>query len=87
MNGVKHYLIDILEPQEEFNVVNFKTYAKAANKDIYNKGKLPIIVGGTGFYIQALLYDIDFKVKEDPIYRKKLEALAKEKEIITFIRS
>lgn len=80
MNGVKHYLIDILEPQEEFNVVNFKTYAKAAIKDIYNKGKLPIIVGGTGFYIQALLYDIDFKKsKEDPIYRKKLEALAKEK--------
>lgn len=80
MNGVKHYLIDILEPQEEFNVVNFKTYAKAAIKDIYNKGKLPIIVGGTGFYIQALLYDIDFKKsKEDPIYRQKLEALAKEK--------
>lgn len=80
MNGVKHYLIDILDPQEEFNVVNFKTYAKAAIKDIYNKGKLPIIVGGTGFYIQALLYDIDFKKsKEDPIYRQKLEALAKEK--------
>ncbi len=80
MNGVKHYLIDILDPQEEFNVVNFKTYAKAAIKDIYNKGKLPIIVGGTGFYIQALLYDIDFKKsKEDPIYRQKLDALAKEK--------
>ncbi|HHX55234.1 MAG TPA: tRNA (adenosine(37)-N6)-dimethylallyltransferase MiaA [Clostridiales bacterium] len=80
MSGVEHYLIDILDPQEEFNVVNFKTYAKAAIKDIYNKGKVPIIVGGTGFYIQALLYDIDFKEsKEDPIYRQKLEVLAKEK--------
>lgn len=80
MSGVEHYLIDILDPQEEFNVVNFKTYAKAAIKDIYNKGKVPIIVGGTGFYIQALLYDIDFKEsKEDPIYRQKLEVLAEEK--------
>ena len=80
MNGVEHYLIDILDPQEEFNVVNFKTYAKAAIKDIYKKGKVPIIVGGTGFYIQALLYDVDFKEsKEDPIYRQKLEVLAKEK--------
>lgn len=80
MDGIKHYLIDILDPQEEFNVVDFKLYAKAAINDIYNKNKVPIIVGGTGFYIQALLYDIDFnESKEDPSYRQKLEAIAKEK--------
>lgn len=79
-DGIKHYLIDILDPQEEFNVVNFKSYAKAAIKEIYSKGKIPIIVGGTGFYIQALLYDIDFKeTKENYPYREKLEAIAKEK--------
>lgn len=80
MDGIKHYLIDILDPQEEFNVVSFKSYAKAAIEEIFSKGKIPIIVGGTGFYIQALLYDIDFKeVKEDLSYRKKLESIAKEK--------
>lgn len=79
-DGIKHYLIDVLDPQEEFNVVNFKSYAKAVIEEIYSKGKIPIIVGGTGFYIQALLYDIDFKeTKEDYPYREKLEAIAKEK--------
>ena len=60
MQGVRHHLIDILDPAEEFNVVLFKKYALRAMEDIYSRGKIPIIVGGTGFYIQALLYDIDF---------------------------
>ena len=60
MQGVKHYLIDVLEPDEEFHVVKFQQLAKAAMEEIYAKGKIPIVVGGTGFYIQALLYDIDF---------------------------
>lgn len=80
MADVPHYLIDILEPEEEFHVVRFQQMAKAAMADIYSRGKIPIIVGGTGFYIQALLYDIDFTENEgDSVYREKLEALAKEK--------
>ena len=80
MADVPHYLIDVLEPKEEFHVVRFQQMAKAAMTDIYSRGKIPIIVGGTGFYIQALLYDIDFTENEgDSVYREKLEALAKEK--------
>ena len=77
---VPHYLIDVLAPEEEVHVVRFQQMAKAAMTDIYSRGKIPIIVGGTGFYIQALLYDIDFTENEgDSVYREKLEALAKEK--------
>lgn len=80
MDGIPHYLIDVLEPEEEFHVVRFQQMAKAAMEDIYSRGNIPILVGGTGFYIQALLYDIDFTEKEgDNSYREKLEALAKEK--------
>lgn len=80
MADVPHYLIDVLEPEEEFHVVRFQQMAKAAMADIYSRGKIPIIVGGTGFYIQALLYDIDFTENEgDSVYREKLEVLAKEK--------
>lgn len=80
MADVPHYLIDVLEPEEEFHVVRFQQMAKAAMADIYSRGKIPIIVGGTGFYIQALLYDIDFTENEgDSVYREKLAALAKEK--------
>lgn len=77
MDGVPHHLIDVLEPDEEFNVVIFQKLAKQALEDIYSRGKLPIVAGGTGFYIQALLYDIDFKENEEehPI-RRELEALA-----------
>lgn len=79
MADVPHYLIDVLEPEEEFHVVRFQQMAKVAMADIYSRGKIPIIVGGTGFYIQALLYDIDFTENEgDSVYREKLEALAKE---------
>lgn len=60
MEGIPHYLIDELEPEEEFHVVRFQQMAKAAMENIYANGHIPIIVGGTGFYIQALLYDIDF---------------------------
>lgn len=73
MQGVKHYLIDVLEPTEEFNVFTFKQMALEAMDEIYAKGKIPIIVGGTGFYIQSIVYDIDFEdrvVNEE--YRKKL---------------
>ena len=80
MQGVRHYLVDELEPDEEFHVVRFQQMAKQAMEEIYAKGKIPIVVGGTGFYIQALLYDIDFTENdEDTEYRKELEKLAKEK--------
>ena len=79
MQGVKHYLVDELEPDEEFHVVRFQQMAKAAMEEIYAKGKVPIIVGGTGFYIQAILYDIDFtENEEDNPYRAELELIAKE---------
>jgi tRNA dimethylallyltransferase len=79
MEGIPHYLIDILDPSEDFNVVKFKQYAKEYIERIQVKGKIPIIVGGTGFYIQAVLYDIDFTDNNsDTAYRKELEQLAQE---------
>ena len=79
MEGVLHYLVDVLEPDEEFNVAIFQKMAKEAMEQIYQNGHIPIIVGGTGFYIQALLYDIDFsKGEEDTAYRKELEEFAKD---------
>lgn len=80
MQGIPHYLIDELEPGEEFHVVRFKELAKHYLEEIYRAGRIPIVVGGTGFYIQALLYDIDFTEQEcDEVYRSSLEELAKEK--------
>ena len=70
MDGVKHYLIDALEPSEEFNIVVFQKMAKAALEEIYANGQIPIIAGGTGFYIQALLYDIDFENQDCEPRRK-----------------
>jgi len=60
MGGVPHFLIDVMEPSDSFNVVVFQEMAKRAIEDIYSRGKVPIIVGGTGFYIQAILNDIEF---------------------------
>lgn len=79
MQGVPHYLIDELKPWEEFHVVKFQECAKRYMQKIYDKGKIPIIAGGTGFYIQALLYDIDFTEQEaSQEYRDALEAEAEE---------
>ncbi len=79
MDGVRHYLVDELEPFDEFHVVKFQEYAQKYLNEIYANGKIPIIAGGTGFYIQALLNDIDFTEQEsDSAYRKELEALAEE---------
>lgn len=77
MQGVKHYLIDEFLPDEEFNVVRFQQYAKKYMQEIYDNGQIPIIAGGTGFYIQAVLYNIDFTNQDtDGAYRKELEQLA-----------
>ncbi len=78
MDKVPHHLIDFLEPTEDFNVFEFQKLVKAAIEDIASRGHVPIIVGGTGFYIQAVLYDIDFtETDEDDSYRKELEERAR----------
>ena len=78
MDGVAHHLIDILEPTDEFNVVSFQQLAKKAMDGIYERGHIPIVTGGTGFYIQALLYDIDFADNdEDTTLRNDLEEIAR----------
>lgn len=75
--GVPHHLIDVLEPTEEFNVVVFQKLARKAAEEIYGRGHIPVLVGGTGFYIQALLYDIDFTENdEDTELRRSLSKLA-----------
>ena len=79
MRSVPHYLIDILDPHEDFNIVSFKSAAKDAISEIYSKGRIPMIVGGTGFYIQSVLYDIDFtKGEELTEYRRYLTHLIDE---------
>ena len=80
MQGIRHYLVDELLPEEEFHIVRFQQMAKAAMEEIYAKGKIPILVGGTGFYIQAVTRDIDFtEAEQDDGYRNELETLASEK--------
>lgn len=79
MEGVKHYLIDELDPSDEFNIVRFQQMAKDALKEIYANGQIPIVAGGTGFYIQALLYDIDFTHQDsDEAFRKEMADYAVE---------
>ena len=80
MGGIPHHLIDILEPEEEFNVCLFEKLALEAMEQIYERGHIPVVVGGTGFYIQALLYQIDFTEEEtDTAFRDKLWRLGEEK--------
>ncbi|MCR5324727.1 MAG: tRNA (adenosine(37)-N6)-dimethylallyltransferase MiaA [Lachnospiraceae bacterium] len=73
MDGVPHHLIDIIEPDEEFGVLRFKALADKAIEEITERGNIPIICGGTGFYIQAVLYDVDFTEYDD----KKAEEIRK----------
>ncbi len=79
MCGVPHYLIDCLNPEEEFNIYVFQQMAKKAMAQIYANGHVPIVVGGTGFYIQSLIYDILFEEEEDDGIRQKYEQLLTEK--------
>lgn len=72
--GVPHHLIDVLNPTEDFNVTAFQTMAKQAINEIYSRGRIPIVAGGTGFYIQSLLYDISFEETEVSSYREELTA-------------
>lgn len=81
MQGVPHYLVDQMMPDDEFNVVIFQKMAREAIEQIYANHHIPIIVGGTGFYIQSILYDIDFTENQDDNeeYRNCLYNLAREK--------
>lgn len=77
MEEIPHYLIDEIDPDDPFNVVIFQKMAKAAMDKIYANGHIPMIVGGTGFYIQALLKDIDFADNDNDLsYRHQLEEMA-----------
>ncbi len=77
MQGVSHYLIDVLDPEESFDVVRFQSLAGDAMRTIRSHGHIPILVGGTGFYIQSVVYGIDFTENDsDTAYRKKLEQIA-----------
>ena len=84
MQGIKHYLIDIISPNERFSVADYKLEAKKAIKEILNKGKTPIIVGGTGLYLNSLIYEIEYpKIEFDEKYRKKLEERVKKEGLKT----
>lgn len=65
MQGVKHYLINVLDPTEDFNIVKFQDMVKYSIEEIKRNGHIPILVGGTGFYIQSVIYDIDFDTQDD----------------------
>ena len=79
MKNIPHHLINICKPWEDFNVVQFSYRAKQAMDAIYAKNKIPIIAGGTGFYIQAVLYDIHFEESnDDDSFRKEMEKILKE---------
>jgi tRNA dimethylallyltransferase len=80
MQGVDHYLIDVLDPEDDFNVFLFQKMAKEAMEEIWSQGKVPIITGGTGFYIQAVLRDIEFSENDGKSEeREQYEKLAEEK--------
>ena len=79
MQGIKHYLIDFVSPDERYSVADYKIDAKKAIKEIINKGKVPIIVGGTGLYVDSLIYEIEYpNIEFDEEYRLKLEKEADE---------
>jgi tRNA dimethylallyltransferase len=80
MNGVKHHLIDFLNPSENFSVAEFSNLAKKSIEEIITKNNLPMLVGGTGLYINSLIYNYNFaETNKDEDYRKELEQLALEK--------
>ncbi len=78
MQGIKHYLIDFVSPEKRYSVADFKKDAKQAIKEIIEKGKIPIVVGGTGLYIDSLIYEIEYQnIEFDKEYRKSLESRVK----------
>ena len=79
LSMAKHHLVDMIDPRDEFSVAQYQKLAKTAIKDILSRGKTPIISGGTGLYLNSLIYDMDFSsVPEDNSYRSELEAIAEQ---------
>ena len=79
MEGIKHYMLDVVDPDEEFNVVKYKQLAEKCIEEIFKKGKVPILVGGTGLYVESLIKNIKFSESNiDNEYREKLTKLANE---------
>ncbi len=79
MQGIKHYLLDFVEPNKRYSVAEFKKDAENAIKEILSKGKMPIIVGGTGLYIDSLIYEIEYpNIEIDEKYREYLEEIVKQ---------
>lgn len=77
MQGIKHYMLDIISPEERYSVADYKKEAKEAIREIIKKGKTPIVVGGTGLYVDSLIYEIEYpNIEFDEEYRKKLEIQA-----------
>ena len=82
MQGIKHYLVDFVSPDTRYSVADYKTDAEKAIENIISKGKIPIIVGGTGLYVDSLIYGIEYpEIKFDEEYRKKLEKESRKKEV------
>ncbi len=80
MQGIKHYMMDFLSPDKRYSVADFKIEAKKAIRKIIQEGKIPIVVGGTGLYIDSLIYEIEYpEIEFDEVYRKKLEKEVQEK--------
>ena len=76
---VKHHLVDIIDPRVPFSVAEYQQLAKAAIADVMSRGKVPVISGGTGLYLNSLIYDMDFSSNPgDLTYRKELEKIAEE---------
>ncbi|MFQ8847402.1 MAG: tRNA (adenosine(37)-N6)-dimethylallyltransferase MiaA [Clostridia bacterium] len=77
MEQARHHLVDMIDPREEFSVAEYQRLAKQAISDIFSRGKLPVISGGTGLYLNSLLYDMDFSAApQDQAYRQELAEIA-----------
>ena len=77
--GIQHYLLDFVSPEERYSVADYKKEAKKAIGEILQKGKVPIVVGGTGLYIDSLIYEIEYpEISFDETYRKQLEQRVQE---------
>ena len=79
MTQARHHLVDIIDPREDFSVAEYQKLAKAALRDIFSRGKTPVISGGTGLYLNSLIYDMDFSSAPGDIeYRNRLMKIAQE---------
>jgi len=75
---VPHHLLDVVSPAEQFTVADFKRQALAAIADIISRGKVPLLVGGSGLYVDAVIYDFQFRTPADPLLRERLQQLSVE---------